>query len=210
MTVRNLSILTFIAFTSFACSSSDNGGETVTDSAIDSAVFETGESDSTAIEDTAPAADSAAETAVIDAPAETSIDASLDATDASDAAEVSDAADGDKPCKSGNVEERACGKCGTQSRLCSMGAWLDWGLCGEETGVCVPGDTRDASCGLCGTQKQTCSATCDWSSTTACTGEGGCVAGSTETQSGSCLDPTQVKSRTCSATCSWSDWSDCH
>lgn len=137
-------------------------------------------------------------------------------TDA-DAAEISEAGDTglsdgasvpDGACKTGTVEETTCGKCGKHSRLCDGGGWLDYGACYDESGSCVPAETRSVPCGRCGTRKQTCSSTCEWTSDV-CVGEKACVAGTTETQYGTCLDSTKVKTRTCSDGCVWSEWSAC-
>jgi hypothetical protein len=177
----------------------DTGTDTGSDTAaIDSAEQDTGSADSSIVDSTIN--DVGAEVAVDGSGAsETSSEGGSDAT--------SDSADSGK-CKSGAVEEESCGKCGTRSRLCEGGTWLPFGGCFAETGSCTPGETRSGSCGRCGTRSQTCSATCTWDSM-ACTGEGACVPGSTETQYGVCLDATKVKTRTCSDACAWADWSDC-
>jgi hypothetical protein len=122
---------------------------------------------------------------------------------------VTDAAADTSACASGSVQHQTCGKCGTQSRVCLGGAWLDWGACGAETGACVPGDTQSGACGFCGTRTATCTSSCVWSYG-ACSGEGGCQTGATETQYGACLDASQVKTRACGAACAWGAWSECH
>ncbi len=93
--------------------------------------------------------------------------------DAGDARDASDAHDSavdppGTPClPAGTVQQRACGLCGTESRVClNTGAgavWQTWGSCvGEVDGGCVPGTSATAPCGLCGTVQRTCVATCTW------------------------------------------------
>jgi hypothetical protein len=182
-----------------ACSGNDEGQP----SAVDSAVVDT--TPETIELDTATAVDTGAEDT------STSTDSALDAADeTSDAGDgaTTETSDGATTCKSGAVQMEACGKCGSRSRLCKMGAWLEWGACLGETGLCALGETRDVACERCGTRKQTCTATCEWSSG-ACLDQKGCTAGSIESRTGLCLDPAKVQTRTCTETCSWSAWSDC-
>src|SRR5258708_2314262 len=67
----------------------------------------------------------------------------------------------------GDIDKRACGKCGTQFRTCGAGGvWKDWQPCdGEKIDAeCAIGETRDGTCGNCGTEKDTCDPTaCTWS-----------------------------------------------
>jgi len=173
-----------------ACSSNDEGQPNTVDSAVVDTTPETTELDTstdTGEDDTATPTDSA--------------------TDAGDAG-ASETSDGSSACTSGAMESEACGKCGTRSRLCKMGAWLDWGACLAEFGVCVPGATRDVGCDRCGTRKETCTATCEWASG-ACLEQKACSAGSTESRTGLCLDPAKVQTRTCTETCAWTSWSEC-
>ncbi|MGZ3424517.1 MAG: hypothetical protein ACXVEE_42050 [Polyangiales bacterium] len=183
---------------STACATANDATLEATDStpAFDSVASDT--ANDSAIVDTFVADTAVADTYVADSG---SADSSDDVMEAS--------TDTPPTCTAGAVEERACGKCGKQSRLCDGGAWLAWSSCGSETGACLPGDTRPGTCGFCGTHTETCTAACVWSAG-ACTGEGGCAAGATETQYGGCLDGTQIKTRACSVTCTWSVWSDCH
>ena len=53
--------------------------------------------------------------------------------------------------------QRACGLCGTQSRVCTNGEYGPWDACSHE-GLCEPGMTQ--SCGSGGSQ--TCSDECQW------------------------------------------------
>lgn len=201
-----MTIRTFLAFALLpavtaltACSGNDDGQPSTTDSAV----LDTGTPDTTADD-----------TAVLDTLEEdtaTPVDSSMDDAnnETSDAADdtATDSSDG-STCKSGAVQAEACGKCGTRSRLCKMGTWLDWGACLGESGICTPGDTRDEGCERCGTRKVTCTTTCTWSSG-ACLDQKGCSAGSTESRTGLCLDPEKAQTRTCSETCTWSAWSEC-
>ena len=62
------------------------------------------------------------------------------------------------PCRTGESQQQACSKCGTQSRTCSNCAWGPWGSCMNQ-GECEKGDS--ASCpDACGTM--VCSSTCTW------------------------------------------------
>lgn len=60
-------------------------------------------------------------------------------------------------CSSGDVETRACGFCGTETRTCDSGCtWGAW-VC-QDSGVCTTDAEED--CGLCGTR--ICDQTCAW------------------------------------------------
>jgi len=206
MNLRQLSPLALLLALSLmtACSSSDDGAPITPDSATDSLVAEGGAETSTfdSAIDSGPSMDSGVAE-------ETSSDADpSDATESETDAATSEAGDGGGACKSGAIEEEKCGKCGTRARLCSMGKWLDYSACSEETGVCVPGETRNVPCDRCGTRKQTCTSTCEWTSG-ACLDQKGCIAGSVETRYGLCLDSSKVQTRTCTETCSWSAWGEC-
>lgn len=199
MKIRTLFALALLpAITSLtACSGDDNGQPSASDSAVLDTSADTIAPQDTSTDDTADTAPDTAEDDTTPLPADSSLDdAGPETSDASTS------------CTSGAMESESCGKCGTRTRLCRMGAWLEWGACLAETGMCTPGETRDVACERCGTRKMTCTATCEWS-TGACLDQKGCTAGSTETRTGLCLDPTKAQTRTCSDTCAWSPWSEC-
>jgi len=191
-----------------ACSSSEDATAASDDSAIDLGTDASTEATVDAPEDVvSETTEDTRDTAVDDTTGPMdAMDASDDGADVADSQAPADTAP--KPCKSGTLETASCGKCGTHSRICSKSAWLDWGLCEGETGLCTPTETRTVTCGRCGTRKQTCTSTCEWSSET-CVGEKGCFAGTVETSYGTCLDSTKVKTRTCSDSCEWGAWSEC-
>ncbi len=102
------------------------------------------------------------------------IDAKPDVVDGSDA-DGSDALSGDaadalapqgSPCATpGTIEQRPCGFCGTQMRIClDLGAgpvWQAWGSCnGEVKDGCVAGTTFLERCGNCGQRQVQCTSTC--------------------------------------------------
>lgn len=95
---------------------------------------------------------------------------------------------------------RACGKCGTQSRVCdtARGQWMAWSACSDE-GECNARDERP--CGSGGVQA--CGADCRWGS--ACTGQmcpGAASRG---------CDRCGKQTRSCDmAAAKWSDWSACN
>lgn len=182
-----------------ACSSSGDSSTTNTD---DTGTSDDGGGDETLDLDSS-GSDGSPETSASDGSMGETSDAGLDA-DATDSAEAS------LTCTdAGAVESEACGKCGLRGRLCGDdGTWLPWGACAGEKGVCVPADTRMEACGRCGKRTDTCDATCGWVAG-ACTGEGACNPGDSETQYGACAVAKQVKIRTCDTTCTWSDWSAC-
>lgn len=186
-----------------APTSSDDTGSAETDT-VDSSAIDSGPLDSGALDSGAP------DSATVDSTSyDTGVDGSGSDADAAEIGEVGDTASlPDGACKTGAVEETTCGKCGKHSRLCEGGAWLAYGVCYDESGSCTPAETRSVPCGRCGTRKQTCSSTCEWASDV-CVGEKACVAGTTETQYGTCLDATKVKTRTCSDGCVWGEWSAC-
>jgi hypothetical protein len=91
---------------------------------------------------------------------------------------------------------QACGNCGVQRRICSNGAWSDWGVC-ESEGACAPGTTQQ--CGSGGTQA--CGGNCQWGDC----GEQRCVGAPSEA-CGSC----GTRTRACdSASGEWGAWSSC-
>lgn len=125
-------------------------------------------------------------------------------------------------CRTGNdFEERSCGVCGRQSRICRTQAdgglgWADWSYCnGQLDGGCTPGTEPDGglACGnRCGRQRAVCQNDCSYA-------YGSCIAPpgavcdkgtSTWTQDDAgCTDPTHGRRRSCLNDCSWGTWSDC-
>jgi len=116
------------------------------------------------------------------------------------------------PCAPFTSENRPCGKCGKQTRVCGADAkWGAFSLCtGEKDFVsCSIGDTQKNPCGMCGTQTDTCDTeTCEWV-TGSCTGEGVCTEGDKEESSASCTVAGEVRTRLCSDKCAWGAFSEC-
>ena len=119
-----------------------------------------------------------------------------------------DAGTSNGPCTPNDVENRACGKCGTQARLCNAsGAWMPWSACVGESGECVPGTEVDEPCELCGTRKRFCSSACSWVPGP-CANQGTCEAGEVTTTDASC--PTGLtRTSVCSDQCQPLPWSPC-
>ncbi len=111
-------------------------------------------------------------------------------------------------CTAPLTDKRACGKCGTQSRICSAdGTWGAWGACGGEdsSAECSIGEKRTADCGNCGKQNDICdNSTCTWTAGT-CTGEGECAAGEIKVSTASCTVPGEVRTLVCSDKCKYPD-----
>jgi hypothetical protein len=125
-------------------------------------------------------------------------------------------------CRTGNdFEERSCGVCGRQSRICRAQAdgglgWADWSFCnGQLDGGCVPGTEPDGglACGnRCGRQRAVCQNDCAYAYG-ACIAPPGAVCDKgtsawTQDDAG-CTDPTHGRRRSCLNDCSWGTWSDC-
>jgi len=68
---------------------------------------------------------------------------------------------------------------------------------------CEASETRVAECGFCGTESQLCSEAAEWTSTSACLGEGECSVGSVEER---VTDLCETQQRICLDGCSWSTW----
>jgi DNA-binding beta-propeller fold protein YncE len=80
-----------------------------------------------------------------------------------------------------------------------------------EGGICSPGAVQSRGCGKCGAQLRTCTVG-SWSDWTACSDEGVCLLGDTESEAcgsdvGICKNGT--RSRSCSSSCQWNAWSAC-
>lgn len=121
-------------------------------------------------------------------------------------------ADTSPPCVPLTSEQRPCGRCGKQTRVCSpSGAWGEFSVCtGELTSTpCTIGEVQTNPCGNCGKQTDTCDPmTCEWT-TGVCTGEGVCAEGDKEESSASCTVAGEVRTRVCNASCAWGGYSDC-
>ncbi len=155
-------------------------------------------------------------------------DAAVGATDAMSDATVSDAgvdaapADAGPICRTSNdFEERSCGTCGRQSRLCRSQTdgglgWADWSFCnGQLDGGCTPGTEPDGgvACGnRCGRQRAVCQNDCSYAYGTCVAPPGavcdkGTVAWSQD--DAGCSDPTHGRRRACLNDCSWGTASEC-
>ena len=125
------------------------------------------------------------------------------------------------PCE--GPHSRACGNCGTQTRICDNGTWLDLSEClgegecapdtseacdgGERScggdcrwGACVSSECEGPStraCGNCGTQRRSCDDGV-WSAWSECQGEGECSPDASEACG-------SQGSRTCGGNCQWSE-----
>jgi len=114
-------------------------------------------------------------------------------------------------CTPGDIESRACGKCGKQKRACGTGTWGDWKACEDEiaTAECAIGETRETDCGNCGKQKDTCDpAACTWVDGS-CGGEGECAPGDVDTTTASCTTAGEIRTRTCDDKCKYSAFGAC-
>jgi hypothetical protein len=119
------------------------------------------------------------------------------------------------PCATANeIQNQACGMCGTQSRVCKDSGsglvWHAWGFCQNEVvGGCVPGTTVNEACGLCGRMTRLCQADCRYANQ-ACTGQpaNACNPGTIEFKVGLSCD-AGGRSRTCENTCTWGNYGQC-
>lgn len=102
-----------------------------------------------------------------------------------------------------------CERCGTQSQVCTGGAWVNDGTCMGQ-GPCTPADIdMGALCGMCGRQERRCQADCTWGPW-ACVAEGECTAAAIETGTRACTTGcggNETRTRTCSGACMWGAWS---
>ncbi|MDF2693538.1 MAG: repeat domain protein [Labilithrix sp.] len=112
------------------------------------------------------------------------------------------------PCPTvGDIYERACGTCGTQTASCSPSKIVTgFGQCVEPVGACVPNTTENnAACGFCGTSSRTCNAQCEWVAQP-CQGEvttpDRCIAGTTQNRNDGCPEGV-TRPWTCNASCAW-------
>ncbi len=115
--------------------------------------------------------------------------------------------DGGGACTPGKTDTQACGKCGSQLRVCNSDSkWSDWSACTGETGACVAGETETETCDDGRKRTRTCSETCSWGAFGACEGEPWCTPGASEKGTcGNCGEQFRI----CGADKTWSDWSAC-
>ncbi|MEM9072941.1 MAG: hypothetical protein AAGE52_30820 [Myxococcota bacterium] len=101
----------------------------------------------------------------------------------------------------GELETRACGRCGTQERFCSASGFWTNGPCeGERPDACMPGEVGVAACGNCGSQMTRCTAECEEEPFGACVDEGECEPGTrTRTEDG--CDPGETRELLCNDSC---------
>ena len=110
-------------------------------------------------------------------------------------------------CAPGAEEERPCGRCGVERKVCSPeGDWGEWSSC-EDSGVCDPGAEESQGCGEGGTQTRICGMSCQWEAFSSCVQ---CDDGATEScytgpamaaGVGACVEGRR--------TCSRGQWSSC-
>lgn len=176
--------------------------------------------DTSTTPDTSTADTSTADTSVADTSTDTSTsdsatDAGADVVDAAVDAEAGLPPVG-SPCPTVNqIQNQACGACGTQSRVCltldgGQPTWQAWGACQNEVvGGCIPGTSTSAACGLCGTQQKSCQNDCTWA-VGACTGQptNACSPGAIDYQPGLSCD-AGGRERTCDMTCQWGNYGNC-
>lgn len=105
----------------------------------------------------------------------------------------------------GRTGSRSCASgCGEGTETCTDGVWS---ACDAPTDCACTGDgTQTIPCGRCGMQTQRCVGG-EWTNEGACTGEGVCTPGATDTGSEACgTCGTQMLTRTCTGNCAWGDW----
>ncbi len=103
-------------------------------------------------------------------------------------------------CEEEQTETIACGRCGTQERLCREGRWVAQGAC-QAQGECT---AQAQERGPCGMGLRTCQDDCSWGPWE----ERGdaCQPDTTEEEAcGNC----GVRSRTCNTECAWEEWETC-
>ncbi len=163
-----------------------------------------------------------ADATVPDAAADATSDATVGDATVGDAGADAGPVDAGPICRSSNdFDERSCGVCGRQSRICRTQAdgglgWADWSFCnGQLDGGCVPGTEPDGglACGnRCGRQRAVCQNDCSYAFGSCIAPPGAvCDKGTsawTQDDAG-CTDPTHGRRRSCLNDCSWGTWSDC-
>ncbi len=115
-------------------------------------------------------------------------------------------------CTPGDLDKRACGKCGKQIRTCdAAGQWNAWKACEDEIAdaECSIGETKSDACERCGTIKSTCDPVSCTFNAGACTGSGECEPGDVVKSSASCTTPGEIRIKTCSDKCSFGPFGAC-
>lgn len=114
------------------------------------------------------------------------------------------------------TQERVCGRCGVEKRLCfSSGdggaSWLEWGPClGEKPDAGLPNTTISLPCKMCGTRKLTydsqCNPTVGFCEPSA---NAECEVGQGEWVQGLSCTGGLGRYRSCRTDCTWEPYSDC-
>lgn len=108
----------------------------------------------------------------------------------------------------GASERLTCGRCGEQTRFCTVDGEWEYGPCTDESGVCSPGETDMVACGGCGTQLSVCSASCEWESTGECMSSGECEPGERQRTSMGC-DAGETRELVCTDACMFEEAMEC-
>lgn len=110
-------------------------------------------------------------------------------------------------CIGGSLEERPCGLCGREERVCNAGGeWGPWSQC-IGVGECEPGSEESQGCEMGGSRQRVCGSDCRWEGFSECIQcEDGmteaCYTGSEDLAGiGACVTGTR--------TCSRGQWSSC-
>jgi hypothetical protein len=151
--------------------------------------------------DAAPPGDGGVEQSDVGVDATSLADSGLDAPPDRDSDGTPDDVDCDADDGSvGRTAERPCmGFCGDGVERCTDGRWVE---CADLDSSCrcdTAGEFREVVCGMCGTEPQRCMEG-RWTPTTACRGEGECMAGTRRVvYSDACGDRLRV----CTDVCRW-------
>lgn len=115
-------------------------------------------------------------------------------------------------------QERACGTCGTENRVClkqldagaadaagQPGYWSPWSNCvTPATAVCDPVQNyADEKCGNCGTRQRVCQLDCTFIAGLTCQNEGECAPGSNDWEQGLGCNSPLGRTKSCTPTCSY-------
>ena len=115
-------------------------------------------------------------------------------------------------------QERACGTCGTENRVClkqldasttdatgQPGYWSPWSNCNTPpSAVCDPVQTYpDEKCGNCGTRQRVCQLDCTYIAGLTCQNEGECAPGANDWEQGLGCNSPLGRTKSCTASCSY-------
>ncbi len=115
-------------------------------------------------------------------------------------------------------QERACGTCGTENRVClkqldagaadaagQPGYWSPWSNCATPpTAVCDPVQNyADEACGNCGTKQRVCQLDCTFIAGLTCQNEGQCAPGANDWEQGLGCNSPLGRNKSCTPTCSY-------